>query len=432
MKIIQLTPGTGNFYCGNCIRDNSLIPALRRLGHDAIMLPMYLPIISENLDPSAGQPLFFGGINVYLQQKIALFRKTPRWVDNLFDSTGLLRWMAGLAHMTRARDLGEMTISILEGEDGRQTKELNRLVDWIGQHEKPDVVHLSNVLLSGLARSLKQRLGVPVFCTLTGEDAFLDSLSEPYKGHAWRMLAERVRDLDGLIAVSHYFGNVMGHRLGLGPSHLHVVYNGIDLDGFEPAATQPQPPVLGFFARMIHGKGLTTLIEAFALLKSRPATAELQLHLGGSITDAEKTYHAGLRKRLQEQGLTSSVKWMPNLTRAQKLDFYKGLTVFSVPANHGEAFGLYILAALAAGVPVVQPRHGAFPELIDAIGGGKLCEPDDPAALADAIESLILKPEEARALGARGRQKVLAQFGVDRMAVEIIKVYESVLAAVAG
>ena len=93
MKIVQITPGSGdNFYCENCLRDAALVKAMHKLGQDVILLPMYLPLQVDYKEIPRKAPLFFGGINVYLQQKLSFFRKTPRWLDSLFDRPGLLNW----------------------------------------------------------------------------------------------------------------------------------------------------------------------------------------------------------------------------------------------------------------------------------------------------------------------------------------------------
>jgi glycosyltransferase involved in cell wall biosynthesis len=103
--------------------------------------------------------------------------------------------------------------------------------------------------------------------------------------------------------------------------------------------------------------------------------------------------------------------------------------VFSVPARYGEAFGLYLIEAMAAGVPVVQPRTAAFPEIIEATGGGVLCEPGNPKSLADAIEQLLLNPQRARALGKIGRNAVFEKFNAEAMAKENLRVLESLKAS---
>src|SRR5208283_2420020 len=134
-----------------------------------------------------------------------------------------------------------------------------------------------------------------------------------------------------------------------------------------------------------------------------------------------------LRQRLRAKVFLDDVEFFPNVDRAGKLAFLRSLSVFSVPALYGEAFGLYVIEAMASGVPVVQPRHAAFPELIALTGGGVLCEPDNPTALADAIEPLLLDAARARALGETGRKAVREKFNADTMATETLRAYEELL-----
>jgi glycosyltransferase involved in cell wall biosynthesis len=150
----------------------------------------------------------------------------------------------------------------------------------------------------------------------------------------------------------------------------------------------------------------------------------LKLHIGGSCGPADELFVKGLRQRLAEAGYIGEVAFFPNLSRAEKLDFLGALSVFSVPASYGEAFGLYLIEAMAAGVPVVQPRTAAFPEIIEATGGGLLCEPGDPKSLADKIEHLLLNPKEAQALGDAGRKAVWERFNAETMAKETLRVLE--------
>ncbi len=436
MRIIQLTPGTGSFYCGTCLRDNALTAELRRRGHEARMVPMYLPPILDEASTAEDAPLFYGGVNVYLQQKSVLFRKLPRAVDKLFDSPKILQMAASRAGSTSARDLGDLTVSTLRGEEGNQVKELNRLVEWLAG-EKPDVVMLSNALLVGLARRIKQQTGAAVVCTLQGEDSFLDSLPEPDRQRAWEALSERAKDCDAFIAVSHYYANVMRGRAQLLADRVPVVYNGILLDGYAPAPTPPSQPTLGYLARMCPPKGLPTLVEAYIILRKRSAPtfgasrqdvgAPLKLRVGGSMTKADEQFVNQLRQHLASAGITDGVEFLPNLSRDEKIAFLQSLSVLSVPATYGESFGLYLIEAWAAGVPVVQPRHAAFPELIEATGGGVLCEPNNPQALATAIEELLRNPEAARAMGERGRQAVVEKFSVERMADGVLRVLNQVM-----
>ena len=430
MNIIQLTPGAGAMYCGGCLRDNALVAALRKLGHQALMVPLYLPLTLDEEDQSAGTPVFFGGINVYLEQKAALFRGAPGWLHDLFASRRLLKWAAGKAAKTQAADLGDLTLSMLRGEAGNQAREIEVLIAWLKTQPKPDVLSLSNALLIGMARRLKSELRVPVACALQGEDSFLEALPESHRAACWQTLAERAAEVDLFVAPSRYFGNLMRERLGLPADRVRVVHNGINLDGYAVGGPEAKAegqgkgvPTLGFFARLCPEKGLDTLVEAFIVLRQRGRVGQLKLRVGGSCGPADGAVVDSLRARLQASGLLGEVEFHPNLDRAAKLAMLRSLSVFSVPALYGEAFGLYVIEALAAGVPVVQPRVAAFPELVEATGGGVLCAAGDARTLADAVEELLLDPARTRALGETGRRAVFERFSAEAMARETLRVY---------
>ncbi len=417
MRLVQLTPGTGNFYCGSCIRDNTLVTALRREGHDVLLAPMYLPHFVDEESATQDEPLFFGGVNVYLQQKSGFFRHAPRWIDRFFDSPAVLRQAASRSSMTSARDLGELTLSMLQGADGRQAKELHKLVTWLASLEpRPDAVVLSNVLLTGLAAGIVREAGIPVVCTLQGEDSFLDSLPEPHRGECWKTLAACSRHVGLFIAVSRYYRDVMASRLRLPAGRIQVVHNGIRLDGFSPAPSPPSTPTVGFLARLCPGKGLGTLVDAFIRMAERGRVKDARLRIAGSQTPADIPFVTELQERLAARGLAGRVEWLPNVDLPAKRDFLRSLSVLSVPAMYGESFGLYVIEAMAAGVPVVQPRHGGFPEIIDATGGGLLYEPGAPDALPAALESLLLHPARAAELGRRGHDALPGRFDSATMA----------------
>ena len=431
MKIVQLTPGAGGMYCGNCAHDNALVAALRAFGHDAIMLPLYLPVHVDEKDQSAGQPIFFGGINVYLEQKSALFRHAPAWLHRLLNSRRLLEWAGGRAAKTRAEDVGDLLFSMLRGESGNQNREISELVAWLRNQAKPDVLCLSNALLLGMARRLKAELQTPVVCLLQGEEPYLDALPEKHRAPVWQLMTERAADVDAWIAPSRWSADRMMARLKLRPERMHVVHDGINLNGFQVRGSKPEvqtktAPVLGFFARMCRDKGLDTLVEAFIELKRRGKVPRLKLHIGGGCGPGDESFVKELRRRLAEAGYIGETLFAPNLGRAEKIAFLEALTVFSVPALYGESFGLYVIEALAAGVPVVQPRHGAFPELVVATGGGVLCEPGNANALASAIEELLLNPNRAGELGRAGQQAVFERFCAEAMARETLRVFQTV------
>ncbi len=428
-------------YCGNCLRDNALVAALRGLGHQVLMLPLYLPLTLDEADQSAGAPIFFSGINVYLEQKSALFRGAPRWLHHLLASPSLLKLAARRAGNTRAENLGAITLSMLRGEIGNQARELEDLIAWLRTQPRPDVIFLSNALLLGMARRLKKDLDRPIICMLQGEDYFLDGLAEPHRSACWETLAERAKDADLFVAPSRYFADLMRARLGLAVERVRVVYNGISLDGYNRgrqslASDQNQQaplstpnhlpaPVLGYFARMCREKGLDILVEAFIKLRQRERIPGLTLCVAGSLGPADEPFVGALRQRLEAAGLAKEATFHPNVDRAAKLALLESFSVFSVPARYSEAFGLYVIEALAAGVPVVQPESAAFPELVELTGGGVLCEPDSPQALAEAIETLLLEPARARALGAAGRRVIFEKLSAEVMARNIVEAVKS-------
>ena len=427
MEILQLTPGAGAMYCGNCLRDNALVAALRTMGHQVLMVPLYLPLTLDEADQSAGTPVFFSGINVYLDQKSPWFRRAPRWLHDLLTARPLLKWAASRTGSTRVESLGDLTLSMLKGELGNQARELEELIRWLAGQPRPDVVFLSNALLLGMARKLRQQLSRPVVCMLQGEDYFLDSLPEPRRSQCWETLAERARDADLFIAPSHYFAKLMQTRLRLPADRVRVVYNGINLAGYtsQPVASKPESPALGYLARMCKEKGLDLLVDAFVLLQRRGRVPGLRLRIAGSLGVADKPFVDSLRRRLAQAGFADRAEFHPNVDRAAKLALLESLSVFSVPARYGEAFGLYVLEALAAGVPVVQPRAAAFPELVEMTDGGVLCAPEDAEALADGLERLLLDPRSAREFGEAGRRSVRERFTAESMAQSLLEAIKS-------
>ncbi len=425
MKIVHLTPGTGNFHCGSCLRDNHLVKALRRMGHEVTMVPLYLPLVTDDEPASGTGAVQVGGINLYLRQKLGLFRFLPRILFRFLDRPGVLRAAADRASMTSPRELGEMTLETLRGPQGKQAEDWQQLVEWIGREGKPDLISLSNGLLNGLAPAIRETLGVPVLCSLQGEDSFLDTLPEPHKTKAWDAFRANNGSVARYLATSDYYRGVMKGRLGLADAHIVTVRNGMDFTGYTPAAGPPQPPVIGYLARLCHGKGLQMLVEAFVRLA--PRLPEVRLALAGTTTAADAKFIAAQKATLAREGLTDRVTWQENLTFEEKVQHLQRLSVLSVPATYGEAFGLYVIEALACGVPVVEPDHAGLTEVVQATGGGVLCAPDDPEALAHALEALLRDEPKRLALAAKGRATVLTEFTADRMARDFAAVAQIVV-----
>lgn len=428
MRFVQFTPGAGGMMCGNCLRDNALVAALCRMGHDAVMVPLYLPMTLDEADQSTPQSVLLGGINVYLDQVFPLFRRAPQWMRRALASRWMLRAAGGHAAKTRPQDVADITLSMLRGELGNQSAELTGLAAWIESQPKPDVTCLSNGLLAGLARTIKASTHAPLVCMLHGEDLFLDQLPEPQRTEAWRLMKERLADADCLVAPSRYYAGAMERRLDLPPGRVRVAHNGIDLSGYENDIGNPgekpagmEMPVIGFFARMCREKGIDLLVDAFVELRRRDRI-RARLHMGGSCGPADQPVIAEMRRKLEAAGLMEDAAIFPNLDRAEKIAFLKSLSVLSVPTRYGEAFGLYVIEAMAAGVPVVLPRRGAFPEIIESTGGGMLYDPADPSGLADALEGMLREPGQARCLGEAGREGVFRDFSARAMAARMLEI----------
>lgn len=424
MKIAYIVPGSGDtFYCENCLRDMVLIKALKECGHDVTVVPMYLPFFLDSPDISSETPVFFGGLNVYLQQKFKFFRSTPRWLDKMLDSSWLLKLIAKRADSTRADGLGDMTLSMLKGQAGNQAKELERLTEWLKESEQPDIVHISNALLSGIAAYVKQQLSVPVVCSLQDEDGWLDSIDKPYDKLCWDAIATQGDSIDAFISVSSYYAEIFGKRTGLPENKIHTVHIGINTAEYKPAAIQNSPPTIGFLARMSPSLGLETLVDAFILLKSDKSFHDTRLRLAGGAIGNDIPFIRRLKRKLTDKGIRDDADFIVDFDKQSRLELLQSLSVLSVPIPSPSAFGTYIIESLASGVPVVQPDEGSFPELIETSEGGILYKPNDPEALADALKSVLNDQNKLRDMGSKGREYACKHFDVKTMASGIAKVY---------
>ncbi len=411
-------------YCGACIRDNTLASDLLARGHDVELVPLYTPTVTDEPNVSLGTT-FFGGVNVYLQQRFPLFRSTPWFLDRILDSSWLLNSAGRWGTQTDPGELGEITVSVLRGASGFQHKELEKLVSWLRTRRRPDLVHLGNSLLSGLAPALKQALSCPVCCTLQGEDLFLEALKEPYRSQARERIRANAEFIDQFHAVSRYHGRVMQDYLSIPGSKVGVIPLGIHVDDFPPRSPDPSRPfTVGYLARIAPEKGLHLLCEAYRGVARELGPGKTRLLVAGDPATDHSGYLRGIRKRMRRWGLEDSFQYRGCLSRAEKIGFLKELDVLSVPTCYDEPKGLYTLEAQACGVPVVQPRRGVFPEIIAATGGGLLVEPDDAAALTRGILDLHRDPERAAELGRRGREGVREHYDARKMADATLQSYE--------
>jgi glycosyltransferase involved in cell wall biosynthesis len=422
MKILSITAGAANMYCGSCLRDNALAAELMRQGHDVILLPLYTPTRTDTRNVSGGR-VFFGGISVYLEQKSRLFGALPKALDWLWDRPSVIRMFAGRGVDVDPASLGALTVSILEGRDGRQRKELESLVEWLRREPAPpDIIALPYTLLISLAQPMREATGRPVVCSLQGEELFLEGLVGDWRARAIDLIRRQVRHVDAFIATSRASADHMSRYLSIPRDRIHVVPLGIDLTGLAPGGRAQG--VVGFLGRIAPEKGLHVLADAYKILRDH--VGPIRLEAAGWMGAQNRAYLESIQDKFRRWGIPDEFRYRGEVTREEKVRFLQSLDVFSMPATYDEPKGLPILEAMACGVPVVQPRRGSFPEMLEATGGGILVEPDSAEALAAGLESVVADPALARRLGRAGHDAVQARFGIERMARDTIAVYKAV------
>ena len=424
MKILFVTAGAAGMYCGSCLRDNSLAAALKARGHDVLLVPLYTPTLTDERNVSEDR-IFFGGISVYLQQRASLFRWAPRIIDRLLDAPWLIRAAASGSISTDPRSLGALTISMLKGEAGFQRKEFDKLLEWLVSEPPPDVIQLPNALLVSLAAPLRRELKRPVHCTLQGEDLFLEGLHKPDRDEAIALIRKNVAFVDRFTAVSEYYAGFMAGYLSIPRDRIDVVPLGINLDGFEKRrGARAGPFTIGYLARVAPEKGLTTLCEAYVRFRNLPGVESARLEVAGYLAPDQQSYLKDAERRLSDAGFAGEFAYRGALDRQQKIEFLKGLDAFSVPTTYVEPKGLFLLEAMACGVPVVQPRHGAFPEMLSKTNGGLLVDAGDSQSLAEGLYQLWRDPALRETLGQNGFDGVRAHYSVDRSADRMLEAYE--------
>jgi glycosyltransferase involved in cell wall biosynthesis len=424
MRILYITAGAAQMYCGSCLRDNALATELLARGHDVVLVPLYTPTLTDERNVSR-ERVFFGGISVYLEQHSALFRRTPRVLDRLWDSKLALKLASRSSIQTSPKMLGELTVSMLRGEEGNQRKELEKLIDWLKGEPPFDVVSLPYTLLIGLAAPLREALGRPVCCTLQGEDLFLEGLPEPYRSESLRLIRENVPHVECFLAVSRYYDEFMPGYLGIPRAKMRLVPLGINMQGYEMRAAPGggRPFTVGYFARVAPEKGLHLLADAYVRMRESLGVGEARLEVAGYLGAEHKSYLGGVGRRMAGAGLGGEFVYRGVLDREAKIEFLRGLDVLSVPATYDEPKGIFLLEAMACGVPVVQPRRGAFTEVVESTRGGLLVEPDDAAALAAGLLRVRQDAALASELSANAYENVRRHYAVAHMADRALEVY---------
>ena len=418
-------------YCGSCIRDNALAAALTRRGHEVTLLPLYTPTRTDEENVSQKR-VFFSGISVYLEEYVSLFRWTPWLLDRLWESPWLLRLVSGRMK-TDPGQLGGLTVSMLEGTHGHQRKEFDKLVHWLRDQPRPDVIDISNSMLIGIAEPLRQALGCPVNCTLQGENIFLGHLPEPYRSRAVALIREQVAHVDSFVAVSDYYAGCMSRYLEIPGAKMHVVPLGVDVDRFRPGDDAPGGPLtIGYLGRIAPEKGIHRLCDAYLALRARGELDGCRVELAGWLGPEHADYWRKIESGIAGRDLSADIHYRGELELGDKVAFLQGLDLFVVPAEYDDPKGLSLIEAMACGVPVVAPRRGTYTELVERTGGGVLVEPEDDGALEQALAALAADPERRAELGRRAAEGVRARYSTDEMTTRALDVYARLTAGADG
>ena len=420
MKILYIVPGSGDpFYCGNCFRDNLHANALRRAGHDIIVMPLYLPLKHDSF--KGNTPLFFPAVSFYMAQRFFTKRNMPKWMENIFNSPSALNLAASLSGSTTAEGMEGLTLSMISGEGIAFHEQVKTLVNWIEHHEKPDIIHLSSSLVIGIAKAIKHKIDIPIVCSLQDEEVWIDHLEREYANIAWKGIGENLKYIDQFVASSEFYKSVAIDRISE-ISNIEIVYPGIHRKKYA-SQDYPENPTIGFFYRMNRENGLHILAEAFAVLKDKNNIPNLKLKIGGGYTGIDKKFLKQVKKILEP--FMNDVSWSDTYSLDDHQQFYKEITVLSVPLTFDEGVGLYLCEAFAAGRPAVEPTTGSFPEIVN--NAGILYEPNDSHSLAEALGKLLTNEK----LLSQSKKNALflseTRYNDDVSAEKLIKIYNELL-----
>jgi len=426
MRIAYLAAGAGIMYCGACARDVTLVRALLARHHDVQLIPLYTPLKLEQ-DDLPTSPIFMGGINVFLQQAFALFRALPMPLDRFLDHPAFLRLIAKVAIEVEPKNLGPMTVSVLEGRDGRQKKELERLLQYLESSYKPDLLNLTNSLLSGLAPEIKRRLHIPVICTFQGEDTFVADLPEPHRSRARDLIRQNAQAIDLFICPNETQADDVAAFLAVPRPKVRVIRTAVAIPPTNSAlSTQHSAPfTIGYLSVIRPIKGLDLLLDALAQLIQKE-NRQLRLRVAGRIMN--KPYWKTILQKVRTLHLADHFDYLGELDAPAKASFFQQCSVFCVPSRYPEPRGVAVLEAMAAALPIVAPATGVFPELFNLADTparpGILVPSNNPSALAHAFASMIDHPAQTQAQAHAAQTLITRHCTPDQMVTSTLAAYE--------
>ena len=416
MKILFIVPGAGDsFYCGNCFRDNLQANALRSAGHEVVVMPLYLPLKDHSF--KGDTPLFFPATSYYLSQKYFKKRALPRWLDKIINSDFMLNIAASFSGSTTSEGLEGLTLSMIYGDDPAFRHQVNGLVSWIKEHERPDIIHLSSSLVIGIAKAIKQEIDIPIVCSLQDEEVWIEKLEDKYANTAWKGIADSVQYINHFVVTSEYYKKYVAEII---PEikNIDVVFAGVDTAKYA-CEEYPSAPVIGFFYRMNEDDGLGILADAFVKLKQKGGFDYLRLRIGGGYTSTDEKFLKKVRKKLRPY--CDTVDWCEKYNLDEHAKFYKEITAICVPLTFNESIGLYLCEAFAAGRPAIEPATGSFPEIVG--DAGIVYGENTSDNLADAIEQLLTDEKLQKQCRENALHLSATRYNKEILAEELYKIY---------
>jgi glycosyltransferase involved in cell wall biosynthesis len=425
MKIVYLITGSGgSFYCGNCYRDMLFVRSIRKVpGITSEAIPLYLPPDRKSTGNELDSHVFFGAISMYLREKVHFLSRMPGWLDKVLDTGPMLKLASRFSGTTSTEGLEDLTLNMIEGDNAFRRYEVDRLVKYLARNGKPDIIHLSNALIIGLARQIKRRLDVKIVCSLLNEDDWIDVMAEPFRTKAWKLIAAEAGYIDTFITPSNYYRNLFIQKTGLDGGNIRIVPLGFHSGCPAEKQENPHSPSIGYLCRVNSMNGFDKMADAFLELKKAKDFKNLSLHVCGGYTGEDRQFIKEQIRKIREQGQSASVKIYPEFDGDAKQEFFRNIDIMSVPVRKIDGYGLYILEANCAGVPVVQPATGAFPEIVGKTGGGIVYSPDTVSELSANLSKLLLDRELRTRLSSQGMKGVAENLSLERMSVNLSEIY---------
>jgi glycosyltransferase involved in cell wall biosynthesis len=427
MKIAYLVPGTGGaFYCGNCHRDRMFVTVMKNNpGTEVTAIPLYLLPNRDNFGDDFEQEVFFGAISLYIKERVPALRNMPTFIEKMLDSTPLLKFAARQAGSTTPEGLEKTTIGMITGDSPFLFRESEKLLEHLSLHGKPDIIHLSNALLTGLAYHIRKLTDIPVICSLQNEDDWINEMEEPYRSEAWRLIGKSSEVIERYVSSSAYYRDFIAERTGIDRAKIEVIHPVAEPEFRVPQRRPGEKPAIGFFSRLSVANGLDKTINAFIYLKKKHP--DLQLHLSGGYTASDRTFVKEQIARVRAAGFEAGLHLHNHFTGKEKEEFFRSIDLLSVPVRKADAWGQYLIESISCGVPVVQPATGAFPEIVSLTGGGVIYNDDTTEGQAFAITRLLNDNYERVQLREAGLNSLHGDLSPAKMKERIREVYQSVL-----